>query len=466
MTTDTKAKTAQAPEGMVIGLACIGMFLSTLDSGIVNVALPSLQRVFHASVTSIAWSVTLYMMALSSTIVALGRLSDRLGKIKIAAAGLAVFAAGSVFCGAANSVAGLTLSRAVQGLGAAMLQATAVAMITGLVAEERRNAALGTLGTILGMGPVLGPALGGLLLSLGSWRWMFWINIPICAAGLWLAGRLRAVREETRPSPIDAAGNVLFAAAVLALLQGLAKLPQGWTAAWGPLLAAAALGTWFAWRELRVKVPMVAPELLRDLRFSIPFWSTAALGYATTVAFIVPPYFLQRIDHLVPWRIGLVALCSPLGIMALSRISAGMIPKTGMGRLMAVGAGIMVCPLAVLGLQGSGWRPWQIGALLLAYGAGYGIALPSILASVMWIAPREEQGTIGAAHRMNQNLGIGIGAGVTAAIIQAHARDGIPSLMAGFRLCWLTAAAVILLFAALFAIWARKAGSLAEPQEG
>jgi MFS family permease len=406
------------------------------------------------------------MMALSSTIVLLGHLSDRHGKIRIAAAGLAVFAVASVFCGAANSVPWLVAARAVQGLGAAMLQATAVALITSLVAEERRTPALGTLGTVLGMGPVLGPALGGILLSLGGWRWMFWINIPICAAGLWLASRLRGVREETRDAPIDAAGNALFALAVLALLEGLANLPRGWTpSAWAPLLAAAGLAAWFARRELRARVPMVDPSLLRDTRFSIPFWSTAALGYAITTAFIVSPYFLQRVDHLVPWRVGMVSLCSPLGIMTLSRFSARMIPKTGMGRLMAVGGWIMVFPLAILGFQGSGWRPWQIGALLLFYGAGYGIALPSILASVMRIAPREEQGTIGAAHRMNQNLGVGIGAGVVAAIIQAHARGGIPSLMAGFRLCWLLAAAVVLLFAALFVLWAKKAGDLGEPEK-
>lgn len=406
------------------------------------------------------------MMTLSSTIVLLGRFSDRHGKVRIAAIGLAVFAIASVFCGAADSVAWLVAARAAQGLGAAMLQATAVALITSLVAEERRNAALGTLGTVLGMGPVLGPALGGILLSLGGWRWMFWINIPICAAGLWLAIRLRGVREETRNAPIDAAGNALFALAVLALLQGLANLPRGWTpSAWGPLLAAAALAAWFARRELRTRAPMVDPDLLRDSRFSIPFWSTVALGYATTTAFIVSPYFLQRVDHLAPWQVGLVSLCSPLGIMTLSRLSARAIPKIGMGRLMVTGGWIMVCPLAILGFMGSGWHPWQIGAILLAYGAGYGIALPSILASVMRIAPREEHGTIGAAHRMNQNLGIGIGAGVVAAIIQAHARDGIPSLMTGFRLCWLSAAAVVLVFAAAFVVWARRAGSIEEPQE-
>ncbi|OPG15217.1 MFS transporter, partial [Ferroacidibacillus organovorans] len=162
----------------VVIIAGIGLLLSTLDTGIINVALPTLVHVFHSSLTAMSWTITLYTLALTGTIVLFGRLSDRYGHLTVYVLGLILFALSSMLCGIAQSVSELIAFRVLQGIGAAMLQATSAALITTIIPESRRGPALGTLGILLGLGPVLGPSVGGTILSMVSWRFIFFINLP------------------------------------------------------------------------------------------------------------------------------------------------------------------------------------------------------------------------------------------------------------------------------------------------
>ena len=168
----------------VVVTAGIGLFLSTLDTGIINVALPTLSQTFHSTVSFIAWTVTSYTLSLIGTIIVFGRLGDRVGRLKIYTWGLVLFAVSSAWCGFSQSVVEIIAFRTVQGIGAAMLQATAIAIITLSLPSERSGAALGTLGILMGLGPVVGPSVGGFLLSFADWRWIFWMNIPIVIIGL------------------------------------------------------------------------------------------------------------------------------------------------------------------------------------------------------------------------------------------------------------------------------------------
>ncbi|MGR5953917.1 MFS transporter [Bacillus paranthracis] len=132
-----------------------------------------LEKEFHSTVTITAWSVTIYVMALSATILLFGKISDRVGRFRICLYGFFIFLISSILCGLAQEMWQLIVFRAIQGVGAAALQATSAALITTLVSPENRNHALGTLGVMIGLGPILGPTAGGLFISLGSWRWIF-----------------------------------------------------------------------------------------------------------------------------------------------------------------------------------------------------------------------------------------------------------------------------------------------------
>lgn len=169
---------------LVVFTAGIGMFLSTLDSGIINVALPTLSKSFNVDISFITWSVTLYTLLLTGTIIIFGRLSDKYSRLNIYIFGLTIFLIASILCGFSNDIIQLIVFRGLQGIGAAMLQGTATAIITTTIPENRQGPALGTLSILLGIGPVLGPSIGGLLISIGNWRWIFWINIPIIFLGL------------------------------------------------------------------------------------------------------------------------------------------------------------------------------------------------------------------------------------------------------------------------------------------
>ncbi len=445
-------------ERVVVATAGAGMLLSTLDTGIMNVALPSLGQAFHTSVTGITWAIALYIMALSSTILLFGRLSDRYGRARIFTWGLLVFTAGSLLCGFAFSVLSLVLFRALQGLGAAMVQATAAALITTLVAPERRGAALGILGVLLGLGPVLGPVAGGLLLSAAGWRWIFWVNLPICLAGLWGCRALRRASQGSAAISLDVLGGALLLVSLLALLWGLALKPGDLLADLacdGFLIALVAFALW----ELRARAPMLDLRLLRRPALAVPLLAILVLGAATAVAFIVPPYFLEQVRHVPPWQVGFISLSAPAGIVLLSRFAGGAINKVGTIRLMVAGLAIMTTGMVGLCFMQSTWGALALALLLLLYGLGAGIFLPANIAAVMSAVGKELQGTIGATQRLVQNVGIAIGEAVPAALIAAHAGAGVNELMVGFRLSWLFAGAIVLLSLICFVFVRQRSSS-------
>lgn len=269
----------------IVVVAGIGLFLSTLDTGIINVAMPTLVSVFHSTVSGIAWTVTLYTLALTGTIIIFGRLSDRYGHLRVYSWGLVLFALSSTLCGFSHSLTELVSFRAAQGIGAAMLQSSSAAIITTLVPRERQGAALGSLGVLMGLGPVLGPSVGGALLSLANWRWMFWINIPVAIAGLWGCQRLKtAVREKSKRIHLNIPGNILLFASVLVLLESLSEWSAGGAANVITIVSFAlfvALSVIFVVRERHIAIPIIDPRLFRKGDFSIPLLAVFFFGGST-----------------------------------------------------------------------------------------------------------------------------------------------------------------------------------------
>lgn len=424
-------------ELFVVIIAGIGLLLSTLDTGIINVAIPTLVHVFHATLTSISWTITLYTLALTGTIVLFGRFSDRYGHLNVYVLGLIVFAVSSMLCGISQSVPELVTFRILQGIGAAMLQATSAALITTIMPENRRGPALGTLGILLGLGPVLGPSVGGAVISLASWRWIFLINLPITAIALLGCRRLkRIVYNNRHPVYLNVPGNALLSLSVLSLLLCMSEIGASNLMAAGLFFLFTTLMAWFIMRELRSKTPILNLRLFRNGQFSVSMLAVFFFGGATSIGFIVPPYFLEAVRHLGAWQSGLVNLSAPLGLMLFSQLSGKRISKVGARPLMVIGLAIMLVAYGVLSQMGMDWSPTLIALLLLVYGLGAGIFVPANLSAIMGAVGRETQGTIGAVQRMVQNLGIAIDTSIVAALIRIHAGYGITGLMVGFRSAW------------------------------
>lgn len=441
-----QSRTVERRDLLIVLTASIGLFLSTLDTGIINVALPSLERQFNVDVSEMAWSVTLYLLLLSATIVVFGRISDRIGRLKVYFSGLVVFALASVMCGMASSATELMLFRGIQGIGAAMLQATAAAIITTLIPRNRQGVALGTLGMMLGLGPVLGPSVGGSLLSFVGWRWIFWINIPICLVGLIGTQRLMSIREELRNTvSLNLVGSVLLGVSIFGIIYGLSNtgshgimeiIPYG--------LVVVTFITYLVW-ETRVTQPVIQLRLFRNGIFSVSVLSVTVLGFATAIAFVVPPYFLEQIIHIAPWLVGLVNLATPLGLVILSRSSGKLIGAWGAIRLMSIGLGLMFLALAILSAMQADWMILSIVGLLLLYGFGAGVFVPANLSAIMGTVGSESQGTIGAVQRMAQNVGIALGTSVAALLIRSGSQFRTTGYMSAFRGSWMVAGGAVLI---------------------
>ena len=194
----------------IILISGMGMLLSTLDTGIINVALPFLQRQFNASTSVTALSVVGYTLSLAICILPFGYLGDRIGKLKISLTGLIVFGIGSALCGLAGSIMTLILFRIIQGVGAAALQSTSAALVTTFIDKRQVPKALGILGIMIGLGPVLGPSIGGFLLALNAWRFIFWLNIPFALLGILCNYHLLVHIDETiQKKAFDRAGSII-----------------------------------------------------------------------------------------------------------------------------------------------------------------------------------------------------------------------------------------------------------------
>ena len=400
---------------LVVFTAGIGMFLSTLDSGIINVALPTLSKYFNVDTSFITWSVTLYTLLLTGTIIMFGRLSDKYNRLNIYSIGLTVFLISSILCGLSSNVVELITFRGLQGIGAAMLQGTATAIITTTIPENRQGPALGTLSILLGIGPVLGPSIGGFLISAGNWRWIFWINIPFIFIGLIGCILLKKyIKEQNSVSiHLDIRGNLLLFLSIFCLLISLTS----WSyrsmldiSVYGNfLIFIITFGLFIVW-ELKTHHPIIDLRLFKNISFSSPIFAIFVFGGTTSLGFIIPPYILEKINHLSSWQIGLV---------------------------------IMIAAYTNLGLLQYILNPITISLLLLLYGIGGGFFLPSNTSAIMGTVSQDMQGTVGATQRMVQNIGIAFYTAVTSLFINHSSNSD--KLLEGSSHAWLFASLTLFL---------------------
>ncbi|AGZ25756.1 MULTISPECIES: MFS transporter [Staphylococcus] len=427
---------------LVVFTAGIGMFLSTLDSGIINVALPTLSKSFNVTPSFITWSVTLYTLLLTGTIIIFGRLSDKYSRLNIYSLGLTVFLIASILCGFSNSIMQLIVFRGLQGIGAAMLQGTATAIITTTIPEDRQGPALGTLSILLGIGPVLGPSIGGLLISIGNWRWIFWINIPFIFIGLIGSLLLKKYIQGQKSTSIhlDIRGNFLLFLSIFCLLISLTSWSSHsifYVSVYGNFLLFMIVFCLFIVWELKTNHPIINLRLFKNLSFSAPIFAIFVFGGTTSLGFIIPPYVLEKVNHLSSWQIGLVNLTSPLGLVIISKVTGKLISRIGNIILMTIGLLIMIVSYTNLGLLQYMLNPITISLLLLLYGIGGGFFLPSNTSAIMKTVSQDIQGTVGATQRMVQNIGIAFYTAVTSLFISNSSNSD--KLISGASHAWLFA---------------------------
>jgi EmrB/QacA subfamily drug resistance transporter len=446
-------------ERLVVAVVYVcGMLLNSLNTSMVNVALATLARQFDVSPAATEAVVVGYLVSLAVCIPAAGWLGDRWGTKRTLLLALGLFTAASALCGLAGSLGQLVLFRVAQGAAGGLLTPVGMTLLYRTFPPQERVGVARLLMFPTILGPASGPVLGGLLVERLSWRWAFYVNVPVGLAAL-LFGALY-LREHREPGAgrFDLPGFLLasggFALAMYALSEGPSR---GW-ATRGialPALAGALLLAAFVAVELRAAVPMVRLRLLgnRLFRSTLLVSLFGSAGF-TGILFLVP-LFLQEARGASPLAAGLTTFPEALGVVTSTQLVAHLYPRIGPRRLMAGGLTEMAAAMALLALIDLGSSPWAVRALMFLIGVGMAyVFLPNQAAGFATIAPADtgQAATLsGAQRQLGSALGVAVLSGVLAAVgptMRDAAGLAQPNL-AAYRAAFLAAAALALVGAAL-----------------
>ena len=379
---------------LAVAAVCIGAFMGQLDASIVTVALPTLQRTFHAGIGAVTWVGLSYLLVLVATVAAVGRFADMWGRKLLYVYGFGVFILGSALCGLAPGLGALVGFRALQALGAALLQANSVAIIVLAVPRQQIGRAIGIQGAAQAIGLALGPSVGGLLLAAGGWRLIFLVNVPFgllgMVAGVLFVPRSRHLQERVR---FDWTGLALFVPAVTAVMCAISFGDAwGWgsPAIIGLVVGTAVLGRRFVAHERRAAHPMIDPELFRSARFSAGIVAGLLSYLVLFGVLLLVPFYLERALGTTATRAGLELMALPVALGIVAPVAGRLADRLGVERLAVGGMAVVVTALVTLAAV----RPSTAAfvGLLAAVGAGLGCFTPPNNASIMASAPAGQSG--------------------------------------------------------------------------
>jgi EmrB/QacA subfamily drug resistance transporter len=414
--------------------------MTILDATIVNVALPTLGQDLHTSIATIQWVPTIYLLAFASVIPLTGWLSGRFGAKPVWLASLGLFMAGSLLAGLSPSIGALIGARVVQGLGGGMIMPLGQSMLAQTAGPKRMGRVMSIIGVPLLLAPVFGPLIGGGLIEetpidAASWRWIFFVNLPVGLLAIALAVRLLPADGPRFAQRLDVPGAVLLSGGLVLFIYGLAEIgqhaPLEISSALGPMAGGAAAVALFAWRALRVPNPLIDLRLFRQRGFAAGTAVNFVLGVALFgVALLLPLYF-ELLRGRTPAQTGL--LLAPQGLGAAVTISLAGYLTDRIGARRVVPAGVL------LALAGTGWYT-QIGAhtpywaLLIALfliGAGLGATITPAMAAAYQGLPATAMGQATSAIAVVQRVAGALGSALLAVVLQQATTARLPGFHGG-----------------------------------
>jgi EmrB/QacA subfamily drug resistance transporter len=426
----------------VVGVLSLAVFMSSLDLFIVNLAFPYISRDYPGtSLSSLSWVLNAYTIVFAAVLVPAGRWADRIGRRRLFSGGLILFSFGSVLCGLAPGVAALIAARVIQAAGAGAMVPASLSLLLAAVPPPVRPKALGTWSALGALGAALGPVIGGALVQV-DWRWVFWINVPVGVAAVFLAARV--VPESKDPNVSgrpDILGAGLLAAAVGLVALALVKAPEwGWGSAsfLGLLAASVVCGAAMVYRSRRHHSPVIELELLRSRTFSGSF-AASILYYAGFGAFVLSSVeFLTGVWHYSAVEAGLAIAPGPLMVLPFARLVAPRLTALlgGPGRVAVIG-----CFVNALAQALWLWRiqvaPSYVSHLLPAQllgGAGVGLTIPSLLGAGSASLTPARFGTGSGILNTGRQVGTVLGVAGLVAILARVSPDPLAAFRGGLVL--------------------------------
>jgi len=417
---------------LAIGVVCFGAFMGQLDASIVTITFPSMQRDFGVPVAAVQWVSLVYLLGLVALLAPAGRLGDAVGRKLVYTYGFVVFTVASAACGLAPSLDVLILLRLVQALGAAMLQANSVALVTTSAPKDRMRFALGIQAGAQSLGLALGPTLGGLLTSTAGWRAVYWVNVPVGLVAV-VAGRylLPRTRQFSRPEKFDWPGTLMLVAWTSALLLVLSAasgldLPAWLVAVLAALGLAGAAA--FARREMRTEHPLIPVWLLRSAPLARAL-AGAACGYLTLFGPLV--LIPQVLGHGLGGQAhtGLLLSALPLGFGLAALFGDAVLPKAWGDRRRGFAGALLTC----LVMCASVFLPVTAGTVvpqLALAGLGLGLFVPANNTVIMHSTADSSASLLGGLVSMAR--GIGTTLGISLMALALHLGAGHPGAGHGY----------------------------------
>jgi EmrB/QacA subfamily drug resistance transporter len=431
---------SSVPGRWVLAITVLGSGIAALDATVVNIALPTIGRDFHTGIAALQWVMTSYILTLAAFLLIGGSLGDRFGRRKVYLIGIVWFALASAACGFAPSALVLIITRVLQGVGAALLTPGSLAILEASFTPDDRARAIGAWSGLSGVAIAAGPLIGGYLIMAASWRWIFFINVPIAAVVVALGARhVPESRDPYMTGKLDYAGALAAVVFLSGITFAFIEAPAlGWaspTVLTMALLGVAGLAAFLA-REYRAAAPMLPLSIFRERQFAATSAVTFIVYAALTGATFLLPLVLQVVSGYSPLASGLALLPLTVIMLALSARSAQLASQIGPRLQLSAGPFIVGAGLAMLTFSTSG-SSYVIHVLpaVVVFGLGLAITVAPLTATAMSSAPAQHAGIASAINndlaRFGGLLAVAVLpalAGITGSVyLHPHA------LAAGFR---------------------------------
>ena len=413
---------------VTIVAACLATAMLMLDISVINTALSNIAHGLDTGLSGLQWVVDAYTIPLAATVLTAGAIADRFGRRRLFLLGLIVFTASSALCGAAGGIEVLVGARAIQGLGASMMFATALALISQVTPEPADRAkALAAYGAAIGASFALGPFIGGSLTAVFGWRAIFLVNVPIGAVVLWITYRRVAEGRDPTPRRVDLPGQITLIVGlfllILALLRGNA---DGWGSAGiiAALAAAAASLIAFVVVEHRSREPMLPLRLMRQRQFAGAQIAVFAIASSFFAVFLYLTLYLQTVLGKSPIQTGLIYLPGTFLVFVVSGLTAQVLAKFSAAKIASAGLVLVGAGLAgmlIIGVDSS-WTALLPGLLVTSVGTG--LFNPTGSALALNALPHEQSGLAAGANDTFRQAGVAVGIAALGALVPAGAALG------------------------------------------
>jgi EmrB/QacA subfamily drug resistance transporter len=420
---------------LILAICCMSLLIVAMDNTIVNVALPSIKRDLHASLSGLQWTIDAYVIVIASLLLLSGSTADRLGRRRTFQVGLLTFVLGSLLCSLAPTLGWLIAARALQGVGGSMLNPVAMSIITNVFTEPRERArAIGAWGAVVGISLALGPIVGGALTDAVSWRAIFWINVPIGLAAVVLTALYVPESRAPRARRIDPVGQLLVIVALASLTYAIIEAPSaGWSSAQSiglfALAALAVLG--LVLYEPRRKDPLI------ELRFfrSAPFSGATLIAISAFAAFsgflLLNTLYLQDVRGYTALQAGLCTLPMALAALVCSPLAGRAVGSRGPRLpLFIAGSCMLVSALVLTQLTDTTPLLLLLGVYAV-FGIGFGSVNPPITYAAVSGMPNNQAGVAAAVASTSRQVGQALGVAVTGSILGTAAGSQIGVHLAG-----------------------------------